>query len=252
MMAFAGKTVLVIGGSAGIGRACVDQLAEQGALVIGTTRDPDKAFELSSRYQKSQPNVMFDVLDLGDELGIERFFKELRANHPALDGAVNNAGLTQDAFHFADTPKEVINDLLAVNVKGTFLAMQEEIRWMRESGAGSIVNIASIAGLRGVKNLAMYTLSKHAVVGMTKVAAQDVATDGIRVNATCPGTTRTEMMERQMLTRPGGEEATRASIPMDRISSSGEQANAILWLLSDEASYITGEMLTVDGGRTID
>jgi len=251
-ISFDNKTVLVIGGSTGIGLACVQQLAERGARVIGTCRDPEKAILLSAQLRDQGHDVAFEAVDISDERSIDDLFQRLHAQYLELHGAVNNAGMTQDAFHVADTPREVVDELIAVNLKGTFLAMQHEIRWMQAQGAGAIVNVASIAGLRGVKNLAMYSATKHAVIGMTKVAAQDTAADGIRINATCPGTTRTEMMARQMQTRQGGEQATLETIPMRRASSPDEQARAIIWLLSDDASYVTGETITVDGGRTID
>jgi len=251
-MSFDNKTVLVIGGSAGIGLACVNLLVERGARVIATCRDPEKAIRISKQFQDQQQDVVFYSVDIASERSIDDLFQRLGGQYPALHAAVNNAGVTQDAFHVADTPRDVVDELIAVNLKGTFLAMQHEIRWMQTQGSGAIVNVASIAGLRGVKNLAMYSATKHAMIGMTKVAAQDCAAQGIRINATCPGTTRTEMMTRQMQTRQGGEQATLETIPMRRTSSPDEQARAILWLLSDEASYVTGETITVDGGRTID
>jgi len=131
------------------------------------------------------------------------------------------------------------------------LSMRLEIARMKRHRRGAIVNTSSIAGVRGFPGLAAYTASKHAIVGLTRSAALDAADWNIRVNCLCPGTTRTPMMERQMLTRPNGEQGTLARIPLKRIATPAEQANAAAWLLSDSASFVTGEELVVDGGITV-
>jgi len=145
----------------------------------------------------------------------------------------------------------VFDQIMAINVKGTWRCMQAEIATMKTRGRGAIVNTSSIAGIRGIPGLAAYSASKHAILGLTRCAALDTAAWGIRVNGLCPGTTRTPMMERQMRTRPNGEQATLARIPLQRVATPEEQANAAAWLLSDKASFVTGEELTVDGGGTI-
>ena len=122
---------------------------------------------------------------------------------------------------------------------------------MKQRRRGAIVNTSSIAGTRGYEGLAAYSASKHAIVGLTRCAALDAAPHGIRVNCLCPGTTRTPMLERQMLTRPGGEQKTLHAIPLQRFGTPAEQAQAAAWLLSDQSGFVTGETLVVDGGRTI-
>jgi NAD(P)-dependent dehydrogenase (short-subunit alcohol dehydrogenase family) len=159
--------------------------------------------------------------------------------------------VTQDAYAFDELPEAVFDELIAINVKGTWRCMQRELAVMKTRSRGAIVNTSSIAGLRGFPGLAAYTASKHAILGLTRSAALDAAAWNIRVNCLCPGTTRTPMMERQMLTRPNGEQGTLARIPLNRIASPAEQAEAAAWLLSDRASFVTGEELVVDGGGTI-
>lgn len=235
-----GKTILVTGASAGIGRAACDLFEREGATVIGTARRPPAG-----------GMARFIAADLARPAEVDRLFATIEAEHGALDGAFNNAGISQDAIPLPDTPPELFDSVFDINVRAMWLCLRHELRIMRARKRGAIVNTASIAGLRGYRGLSVYTASKHAVIGLTKAAALDAAEYGVRVNCICPGTTRSGMMERQMLTRPGGEAATLKTIPLNRIAQPAEQANAAAWLLSDAASFVTGDAMVVDGGRTI-
>lgn len=245
---FAGKTVLVTGASTGIGRAVAEQLGRDGAQVILTARR-----EAEGRAAAAQVGggAVFMRCDLADPASIDALFANIETRFGGLDGAVNNAGRTQDAVPLHRTPVEEYDAVMNVNIRGLWLSLRHEMRLLEQRGGGAIVNVASIAGLRGFPGLSLYVASKHAVIGMTKSAALDVAALGIRVNCLCPGTTRTEMMEMQMETRPGGEAKTVAGIPLGRASDPAEQAAAAIWLLGSEASFVTGQCLVVDGGRTI-
>jgi A-factor type gamma-butyrolactone 1'-reductase (1S-forming) len=139
--------------------------------------------------------------------------------------------------------------VIAVNLRGTWMCVGREMAAMR-AGGGSIVNVASIAGKRGFAGLSAYCASKHAVVGLTRAAALDGAASGVRVNAVLPGTTRTQMLDLQMETRPGGLQGTLQRIPLGRVAEASEQAEAIVWLLSKQSSFVTGECIAVDGGTT--
>jgi NAD(P)-dependent dehydrogenase (short-subunit alcohol dehydrogenase family) len=240
-----GKTILVNGCTSGIGEAVFRLAADKGAQVIGTGRRA----ELGAKLVQSTGGE-FVTLDLKDDQSLNALFQSFADKGIVLDGAVNNAAMTQDAIPIDQMDIELFDRLMAINLRATFRCLQLEMAAMRSSG-GSIVNVASIAGKRGYPGLAGYCASKHAVIGLTRAAALDGAENGVRVNAVLPGTTKTEMFDIQMKTRPGGEEGTIAGIPLKRAASPVEMAEAIVWLLSDSASFVTGECLTVDGGRTV-
>lgn len=239
------KTVLVVGSTNGIGRAAYQLCAKNGANVIGVGRNLDAGEAIAREY-----GGRFIPLDVTEDNAVATMFARLADENVQLNGAVNNAAMSHDALPIDQHNLEVFDRVFALNVRSMFHCLQHEIAAMRPRG-GSIVNVASIGGRRGFPGLSIYSASKHAVIGLTRCAALDCAADNVRVNALCPGTTRTEMFEMQMKTRPGGEEATLRGIPLGRISEPEEPAAAAVWLLSDQASFVTGETLTTDGGRTV-
>ncbi|WP_158454028.1 SDR family NAD(P)-dependent oxidoreductase [Novosphingobium sp. MD-1] len=244
-MMLEGRTVLVVGSTGGIGEAVYRLCCEQGATVIGTGRRRDEGERIAA-----EAGGRFVPLDITDDAAVIAFFADLARGGVVIDGAVNNAAMTQDAAPLDSLDLAQFDRLFALNVRGVFHCLKHQMAVMRGRG-GSIVNVASIAGQRGFPGLALYSASKHAVVGLTRSSALDGAADAIRVNAVLPGTTRTEMFDQQMLTRPGGEASTVARIPLGRVSAPREQAQAIAWLLSDQSSFVTGETLAVDGGTTV-
>ena len=250
MSNLSGKRILITGASSGIGAAAMALFAKEGACVIGAARRQAEGQAIAETILQAGGDAHFYSTDLSDEASIETLFKTISDQHGPIDGAMNNASSEQEFLPIHETPIDVYDNLFAINVRSVFLCLQHEIRAMRERG-GAIVNIASIAGVRGYPGLSVYTASKHSVIGMTKSAALDAAPFNIRVNALAPGTTRTEMFNRQMATRPGGEEATIAAIPLKRTATPHEQAETALWLLSDQSSFVTGETIICDGGRTI-
>jgi len=250
MTSFTGKVVLVTGATSGIGRASALMLADRGATVIAGARRGAQGESLVAEAKAKGGNVRFAAVDIASEASVEALFDLIARDYGRLDGALNNAGVEADAAPLADTPTEDFDRVFNTNVKGTWLCMRREMRMMRDLGGGSIVNVASMAGVSGMANASVYVASKHAIVGMTKSAALDHPDLGIRVNCLCPGATTTEMSARWSDRLPGGEAALAGYVPMKRVAAASEQAEVALFLLSDAASYMTGSIVLADGGST--
>jgi NAD(P)-dependent dehydrogenase (short-subunit alcohol dehydrogenase family) len=251
MMLLDNLVVLITGASSGIGLAALRLFSDEGARVVGLARRAGAAQDVVAELTAVGRIAKFYRADITDPQQISAVVNEIEQSVGPLDAALNNASVTQDAYPIDEIPDHVFDEVLTTNIKGTWHCLRSELGVMKRRGHGAIVNVSSIAGVRGFPGLAAYTASKHAILGLTRSAALDAAAYGVRVNCLCPGTTRTPMMERQMLTRPGGEQATLARIPLGRIASAQEQAQAAAWLLSNRASFVTGEELVVDGGGTI-
>ena len=246
---FTGKTVLVTGASSGIGRAAALLLGRQGAAVVVSARREDRARQTVDAIREDGGTAEFIAVDIASEPSIDALFAAIEARGP-LDGAINNAGTEGEHSPLPDMPIEEFDRVINTNVRGTWLCMRHETRIMRAQGHGSIVNISSIAGVVGFAQSSAYTTSKHAVVGMTRSAALDFAASGIRVNCLCPGGTSTEMSERWVSGVPGGEAVVSQGVPMKRFGKPDELAATAVFMLSDVAAYMTGSIITVDGGST--
>ncbi|QJU54546.1 SDR family NAD(P)-dependent oxidoreductase [Herbiconiux sp. KACC 21604] len=241
------KVVLVVGASAGIGADAARVFAEHGAsvMLVARTEEPLRAVAdaltadgLTAHYATGDISVGADVARVVDET-VARFGR--------LDGAFNNAGLTQ-AGRLDEVSEDDFDRILAVNVKGVWLCLREELRVMRLAGAGSIVNVSSIGGLRGSSGMGAYQATKHAVIGLTRTAAHDNGPLGVRVNVLAPGPTETPMLQQTRAAIPGGVEARVAATPLRKVGTGSEVGEAAAWLLSDLASHISGVVLPVDGG----
>jgi NAD(P)-dependent dehydrogenase (short-subunit alcohol dehydrogenase family) len=237
-MTLNGKIALVTGAGGGIGHEIVRALHEAGATVIATDVSTDGLDAPSLR------------MDITDGAAVQAAIAHIVARHGRLDIAVNNAGIEEENQKMADSDEQLFDRIMRVNVKGTWLCMKHELQQMQQQGHGSIVNIASVAGLVGAPLQGIYAGSKHAVVGMTKTAAAEYARHGIRVNAVCPGITNTAMLAHAIERTPQRAKAVAHAQPMGRIGEPGEIAQAVVWLASDAASFVTGHQLAVDGGLT--
>ena len=244
---FSGEVVLVTGGSRGLGFEIAQAFGIAGATVVITARREQWLHEAEQQLQAQGIKVFAMICDVADASAVENAVQQTLANCGDIDVLVNNAGLTWGT-PAQDMPLERWRQVLDANITGTFLMSQAVGRHMLERNKGVIVNIASIAGLSGGQlNTVGYNASKAAVINMTRALAIEWATHNIRVNAIAPGMFRTRMTE-AILQRA---ESTVADImPMKRIGQPGELAPAVLFLASDAASYITGQVLPVDGGKT--
>ena len=245
-----GKIILITGTTSGMGRAAMQVMAREGAHVIGTARRADRGEAIAQAIRDSGGMADFFQCDIADPPQIDVLFAKIEEKFGRLDGALNNAASNHATVAMPDVPVETYDQVFNTNVRGTWLCLRHELRIMREQKKGAVVITSSTAGIRAFPGLCLYTASKHALIGMAKSAAQDAAKYGVRVNVLAPGTTRTEMMEELMKTRPGGEAATLATIPLGRAAAPEEQAEAAAWLLSDRASFVTGDVLVCDGGFT--
>ncbi len=243
-----GKVALVTGGSSGIGRASAVAFAREGARVVVADVDESGGNETVSRIGAAGGEAIFVTTDVSQATAVERLIATAVATYGKLDCAHNNAGIEGSMLPIADCSEADWDRTMAVNLKGVWLCMKYEIVQMLAQGSGAIVNTASVAGLRGFRALGDYVASKHAVVGLTRAAALDYAQAGLRINAVCPGTIRTPMVDRAIGGDPEVELAWLASEPMGRMGTPGEVAEAVVWLCSAAASFVTGHAMLVDGG----
>ena len=249
---FAGKVALVTGGNSGIGRAVCELLAEQGAKVAVVARRAQEGEAVAQRIRATGGEAQFVACDVTQAQSVRAMVQQTVQRFGRLDLAFNNAGITgSTARNIVEFEETDFDQTLAVNLKGVWLCMKFEIPELLCAGGGAIVNCASSAGLRGGARASAYYASKHAVVGLTKSVALEFATQGVRINAVCPGMTDTELVQRQMAAVPEKFAALKQRIPIGRTAAVSEIAQAVLWLCSAESSYVTGAALPVDGGFAI-
>lgn len=245
---FAGKVALVTGGSAGIGRAVAMAFARQGAFVVIADIDISGGQETMRLIEADGGRANFLRSEVGCETDVKNLLALIVEQHGTLDFACNNAGIGSGRLAISELPKERWDRTIEVNLTGVYLCLKYELQQMIKQGFGAIVNIASVASFIGDPNGASYVASKHGVMGLTKTAALEVAAKGIRVNAVAPGVVDAGLTKR--VSKEFLEKAL-ADQPIGRMADPAEIASAVLWLCSDEASFILGHTLPVDGGMTI-
>ncbi|MBS45673.1 MAG: hypothetical protein CMH83_21365 [Nocardioides sp.] len=250
-MGLGGASALVTGAAQGIGAAVAARLVAEGAAVLLCDLDVDRADALARQLEASRPDARVAVrrTDVTDEGDVRDAVDDAVDRFGRLDVAVNNAAVIPDHRPLVDARLEDFRRVTAVDLEGVFLCLKHELAVMAPAGAGSIVNVASVNGRRAQPLAAAYNAAKHGVIGLTRTAATEHVADGVRVNAVCPGATRTPMMESAMARRgvDADQHAARLS-PMGRFAEPSEIASAIGWLCSPAASFVTGEVLVVDGG----
>jgi NAD(P)-dependent dehydrogenase (short-subunit alcohol dehydrogenase family) len=242
-----GRVALVAGASKGIGAATAEAFAAAGAAVVLGARDTVALESVASRIRSRGGQALAVRLDVTDAESVSHLVDQALATFGRLDAAFNNASDGPLPAPLADIDPGEFDLGIATNIRGTFLGMKYQIPAMLRSGGGAIVNMASIAGLNGTANLAAYVAGKAGIIGLTKVAALDYADQGIRVNVVAPGPILTYHLE---AAGPQAQRLAGQSTPMRRVGSPAEVAQAVLWLCSDQSSFITGAVLPVDGGQT--
>lgn len=242
------SVALITGGASGIGKATAIKLASKGVTIVISGRghhSGDAAVKEIEAAATDGAQVRFIQNDVTDEAAMEALVEQVVAEFGRLDMAVNNAGIYTEGATIDQSETQQFRDMLETNVLGLYYGMKYEIAQMKKQGSGSIVNLASIAGLNGIQMTGTYCSSKHAVVGLTKSAAIDHAAEGIRINAVAPGAIRTDIIATGI---EADEPGMVAMHPINRLGHADEVANGIAWLLSDEASFVVGHILNIDGG----
>src|SRR5258708_7464077 len=248
-ISFEGKVALVTGAASGLGLATAKAFAESGASVALADWNEDAARTAAGEFATRGHKAIAIRCDVADDAQVEAMVAQTVAAFGRLDAAYNNAGVQNLLAETADTTREDYDRVMAINLRGVWSCMKFEPQQMRKQGSGTIVNCSSLGGLVGAPERGIYHAAKHGVLGFTKSAALEYAARGIRINPTCPGLIQTPMADQ--MAAAGQAEALKAmekSIPMGRVGRPEEIADAVLWLCSDAASYVTGQSISVDGG----
>ena len=245
-----GKIALVTGGGSGIGRASALAFSREGAKIIVSDVNRRGGEETAARIREGGGEALFLETDVSKSGEVENLVRKAVEVYGRIDCAHNNAGIMGLLAPTAEYSEEAWDEVIRINLKGIWLCLKFELLQMLGQGGGSIVNTSSTLGLGGTKNMPAYVASKHGVAGLTRAAAMEYAQWGIRVNAVCPGFIRTPMVDLMIREEPQIEPQLAARYPLGRIGNPEEVAEAVVWLCSEAASFVTGHTLVIDGGRT--
>src|SRR5437868_12902113 len=249
-LSFENKVVLVTGAASGLGLATAKAFAESGASVVLADWNEKDAQSAAHELANKGHKTLAVRCDVSNDAQVEAMVKQTVATFERLDAAYNNAGVQNVLAETADTAREDYDRVMGINLQGVWSCMKFELQQMRKQESGAIVNCSSLGGLIGGAKRGIYHAAKHGVIGFTKSAALEYATRGIRVNDVCPGMIQTPMTD-QMIAAGQGEELNamlKKFVPMARLGRPEEIADAVLWLCSSAASYVTGQSISIDGG----
>jgi NAD(P)-dependent dehydrogenase (short-subunit alcohol dehydrogenase family) len=247
---FNDKVALVTGAASGMGLATARAFAEAGAAVALADVDENGVRSATEKLVSVGHKAIAIRCNVADEAKVAAMVGQTVSTFGRLDAAYNNAGVNSPAVETADASGEEFDRVNAINLRGIWNCMKYELRQMRQQGSGAIVNCSSIGGLIGIAGRAAYHASKHGVIGLTKSAALEYASGGIRINAVCPGTIDTPMVADMLAKEPDAMKDILRDQPIGRLGRSEEIAAAVLWLCSPGASFVIGHALAVDGGYT--
>ena len=239
----AGRVCMVTGGAQGIGEACIRRFAREGAQVVIADIDDGRGAALATEL-----GGLYVHCDVGDKAQVDALVAQTMAAHGRIDVLVNNAGIFR-ATDFLEVTEADFDAVLRINLKGSFLVGQAVARVMAGAGKGSIINMSSVNAVLTIPTIASYNVSKGGINQLTRVMALALADKGVRVNAVAPGTIATELAAKAVLTSPEATARIMSRTPMKRLGEPSEIADTVAYLASDAASYITGEIVVVDGGR---
>jgi NAD(P)-dependent dehydrogenase (short-subunit alcohol dehydrogenase family) len=246
---FENKVALITGAGSGLGLATAKAFAESGASVVLADSNEQSVRSAVEELTAQGHKALAIRCDVANDAQVKAMVAQTVVTFGRLDAAYNNAGVQNVLAETADTTREDYDRVMAINLRGVWSCMKFELQQMRKQASGTIVNCSSLGGLIGGAERGIYHAAKHGVLGFTKSAALEYAAEGIRINAICPGMIQTPMSD-QMVAAGQGEalKAMEKMIPMGRVGRPEEIANAVLWLSSDAASYVTGQSISVDGG----
>ena len=249
-LSFENKVALVTGAGSGIGLATARAFAEAGAAVVLADKDEQSALAAAAELKAGGHRALGIGCDASEEGQVEAMIDQAVTKFGRLDAACNNAGIHVPRADVANAKGEDFDLVTRVNLRGVWNCMKHELLQMSRQGSGAIVNVSSQSGLVGIPGLGAYTASKHGVIGLTKAAALEYARRGIRINAVCPGSVQTPMVDRALSSHPDAMEEVIKDIPLGRLGRAEEIASAILWLCNPAASFVIGHALIADGGYT--
>ncbi|MGB0498822.1 MAG: SDR family NAD(P)-dependent oxidoreductase [Rubricella sp.] len=243
------QVIQITGAAGGFGTAIAERLADAGAALILSDRNEERLDTLAKRLKAGGATVFAEAVDVSDDAAMRAHLERGTAALGRLSAAINNAGVAHDLAPLHLLEPDQFDRVLRVNARGVFIGMRHQIAAMIATGGGAILNIASVAGLVGAGTLGGYAASKHAVVGLTRTAADEYARHGIRVNALCPAFAETPMLDRMTAAMDDTARGKlTARIPMRRTGTAAEVADAALWLISPANSFMTGQAIALDGG----